>query len=194
MSTDYELTWQGPYRWYVKERDVFSDMPEAKQPGIYLWTVSIEKENFVYYVGETHNWFAERFSEHARGYFSGLYRVYDAEQFAQGKRFLVWGGTLHLGTKGREEEFLQMFSELEPRIYELLNLFKIFIAPLDVEDHIRQRIEAAIAGKLYRTPGIAGAFQNDDIQYKEKRKGEATLSITMKFPEPVVGLGDDLLA
>lgn len=194
VSNQYELKWRGPFRWYGKDDDVLFGRQEVKRAGIYLWTIPFEKQYLTYYVGETGRSFAVRFTEHTREYLSGLYRLYDPPSFAKGTKVLLWEGMWKPGTRDRMGEFLNQFSKLAPVIHELLRLFRIFIAPLDAESRIRQRIEAAVAHRLYQSPGLIGEFQDQDIRYSPRRSDEKPISIKMSLSEPILGLGDELMA
>ena len=147
----YEMRWYGPYKWYGTKNDSLFTQPEAKESGIYLWAIPFEKRYLTYYVGETGRSFANRIIEHTRYYLHGFYRVYDPRQFAEGKKRLVWGGMWKPGTRGpiRMLEFLNRYAELSTVIYEFLGQFRIFVVPLSVEKRIRQRVEAAIANRLF---------------------------------------------
>jgi len=193
-SNRYEIEWHGPYRLYGTKDEVLFATPEAKERGIYLQTIPFGKKFLTYYVGETGRTFARRFTEHTRDYLYGLYRIYDPHQFPKGAKILLWEGMWKPGTRDRIGEFLNRYSELAPLIYELLGLFRIFIAPLDAEKRIRQRIEGAIAHRLYQQPGIVGAFQENDIRYSRRRADEEPISVTMKFAEEIIGLCNELTA
>lgn len=187
------MRWYGPYKWYgPKDRALFSS-PEVKKAGIYLWTIPFKKQYLVYYVGETGRSFAARFTEHTRDYLYGLYRIYDPHHFTQGKKTLLWEGMWKSSICDRMGEFLNRYSELSPLVYKLMGAFRIFLAPLDVEDRIRQRIEAALAKRLYQQPGLVGKFQDDDIRYSPRRHGEKPISVSKIFPEEILGLGNELI-
>jgi len=195
-SQRYEIRWYGPYSWYGTKDDSFFIQPVSKKSGVYLLAIPFKNGYLTYYVGETGRPFATRLIEHARYYLHGLYRIFDPRQFAEGKKELVWGGMWKPGTKGprRMLEFLNRYSELSPLIYEFLGMLKIFVAPLDVEKRIRERIEAAIANRLYQQPGVVGKFQDDDIKYRPRRTDEEPFSVRMGSFETILGLCSELTA
>jgi len=190
----YRIQWYGPYSWYGTEDDSFFSQPITKKSGIYLWAIPFKKRYLTYYVGETGRSFAKRIVEHTRNYLHGLYRVYDPDQFAEGKKKLVWGGMWKPGTKGPDVmlEFLNRYSELSSAIYEFLGQLKIFLAPIEVEKRIRERIEAAIADRLFTQPRLIGKFQDNDIRYLPRRNSEEPISIKMVSFEPILGLCTEL--
>jgi len=195
-SQTYELQWYGPYKWYGTTDDCIFTRSEAKKSGIYLWTIPFKKQYLTYYVGETGKSFASRHIWHARDYLHGLYRVYDPHQFGQGTKILVWGGMWKPGRRGAHHmlEFLNQYPELSSVIYEFLGKFSIFLAPLDVKERVRKRIEAAVANRLYEQPGLFGKFQDTDIRYHPRQPDEEPISVTMVSFEPILGLCSELTA
>ena len=89
-------------------------------------------------------------------------------------------------------EFLERFPELGPQIPQLLGTMRIFIATLDAEKRIRQRIEAGIAHHLQKMPGLVGQFQDDDIRYWLKRENEDPLTIGITVSAPIYGMPSKL--
>jgi len=195
-SQKYEIQWYGSYKLYGTKDDSIFTQPVANQAGIYLWTIPFKNKYLVYYVGETGRSFATRFTEHTRDYLYGFYRVYDPQQFTNGKKRLVWGGMWKPSTRGphRMLEFLNRYTELSSIIYKFIEQFRVFLAPLDVQKRIRQRIEGAIANRLLEQPGLIGKFQDSDIRYRPRRIDEKPVSVKMAAFEPILGLCSELLA
>jgi len=189
-SQKYEIRWYGPFKFYGTEDESIFTTKEAKQPGIYLWTVPFKTQYLVYYVGETGRSFAERFVEHTQSCLNGLYRIYNPSQFADGTKALVWDGMWkkQYSKPSRMLEFMNRYLELAPIIDKYLKQFGIFVAPLNVEDRIRQRIEGAIVSKLLEQPGPIGRFQDSDIRYRPRRNDEEPISVKMIDFEPILGL------
>ena len=133
--------------------------------------------------------------EHTRDVLQGLYRVYDPSQFAQGRKTLIWGGMWKPDRKGSSTmlEFLNRYLELSPLIYQFLGQLRFFLAPIDAEKRMRQRIEAAIAKKLLEQPEIIGEFQDNDIRYQPRRTNEKPILVTMRSFESILGLSSELL-
>jgi len=194
-SGQLEIIWHGPYTLYGAESNSVLTTPLSKRKGIYLWTVPIEDKYLTYYVGETGRSFATRFVEHTRDVLYGLYRVYDPNKFAQGSKILIWEGMWKPERRSSHTmlEFLNRYLELSPLFYQFLGQLRFFLAPVDAEKRIRQRIEAAIAKKLLQQHGIVGEFQDNDIRYLPKRVDEGSITVTMKSFEPILGLTSKLL-
>lgn len=189
------MRWYGPFKFYGTEDESIFTTKEAKQPGIYLWTVPFKRQYLTYYVGQTGKSFASRHIWHTRNYLHGLYRVYDPHQFGEGKKILVWGGMWKPGTRGARNmlEFLNRYPQLSSTIYKFIGQFRIFLAPIDVQKRIRQRIEGTIARRLLEQSGQIGSFQNSDIRYRPRRVDEEPISVKMEAFEPILGLCGELM-
>ena len=193
-SQQYEVQLHGPYRWYGKKDECLFKASEATKSGIYLWTIPFNGKYLTYYVGETGRSFTARFTKHTRDYLYGLYRVYDPTQFAQGKKKLVWEGMWQPGTHDRVDEFLNRYLELSPVIYSLLGKLRIFLAPLDAEKRIRQRIEGSLARRLQQHSDLTRNFFDSDIRYLTKQADEPPIHVTIISKECVLGLPHKLMA
>lgn len=121
-------------------------------------------------------------------------RVYDPIQFAQGKKKLVWEGMWQPGTRDRVDEFLNRYLELSPAIYSLLGKLRIFLAPLDAEKRIRQRIEGSLALRLQQHSDLTRNFLDSDIRYLTKQADEPPIHLTIISKECIFGLLHKLAA
>lgn len=92
----------------------------------------------------------------------------------------------------RMVEFLNRYFELSPIIYEFLCVFRLFIAPLDLEKRILERIESAIFDNLNNKQGIIGTFL-DPVRYRRRRSDEEPIVVKMIGSESIIGLGDELI-
>ena len=190
-----EIQFYGPYRWYWTNDDSVLTTPMSNKKGVYLWAIPFEKKYLTYYVGETGRSFSARFLEHARDYLCGLYRVYDPDYFAEGKKILVWGGMWKPDRKEPSTmlEFLNRYSELSSIIYKFLKHIRFFLAPIDSEKRVRQRIEAAISERLSKQLGLIGEFQDSDIKYSPRRTEEKSILVSIEASEQILGLDNELL-
>jgi len=195
VSEFLKLQWCGPYRFCGNRDESVFLVSVGERRGIYLWAIPFENQYLTYYVGETGRSFAYRSIEHAKCYLEGFYRVYDPEKFAKGEKVLIWGGMWKPNRKDLKimYEFLEKYPKLSHQIYEFLEQFKIFLAPTNVKQRTRQRIESAIASKLLGQPGVVGKFQDADIKYLPRRAREQPIYLKMSFPETILGLNDELV-
>jgi hypothetical protein len=193
-SQQYEVQLHGPYRWYGKKDECLFRASEATKSGIYLWTIPFNRKYLTYYVGETGRSFKARFTEHTRDYLYGLYRVYDPIPFAQGRKKLVWEGMWQPGTRDRVDEFLNRYLDLSPAVYSLLGKLRIFLAPLDAEKRIRQRIEGSLALRLQQHSDLTRNFFDSGIRYLTKQADEPPIHVTIISKECIFGLPHKLAA
>ena len=126
---------------------------------------------------------------------SGFYRIFDPEEFAEGRKILVWGGMWKSDRKDPKFilEFLKRHSELAPKILRFIEQFRVFLAPIEADRRIRERIESEIAGSLNEPNGVVRSFQDADIRYKPRRLHEQKIKVTMVFPKSIMGLKEELL-
>ena len=160
-----------------------------------MFTIPFESKYLVYYVGETGSSFANRLLQHVQSYLNGFYRVFDPEAFGKGEKVLIWGGMWK--TDRREPklicDFIDRQPELVPKILLLLKQFRIFLAPVNEEKRIIERLEAEIARSINQQEGIVGRFQDSDIRYRPTRPTEQQLRVVMTFPQQIMGLNKELI-
>jgi hypothetical protein len=180
------LDFQGPFRWHGSP-DLFSQ-EIAKQKGIYLWTVEQPHGHLVYYVGETSTSFKNRFENHLKSYLSGEYGIPDANDFLQGKsKTWVWPAKWRVPDKW-PAEFIQRISEIMPKLVELLGVMKIFVAPLLVETHVRQRIESTLAAYLKKQPEPIGSFIDADLRHSRDITNGDKFFVEINSPSLIQGI------
>lgn len=189
------VQWFGPYCLVGnKDDNIFSNLLGEKK-GVYLLAIPFDGKHLVYYVGETGVSFSQRLMQHIQNYLSGFYRIFDPEEFTKGKKVLIWGGMWKSDRKDPNFilDFLKRHSEIAPKILRFIELFRVFLAPIDVNRRIREKIESRIAGSLNESNGIVSSFQDADIRYKPRRLNEQKIKVIMSFPESIMGLKEELL-
>jgi hypothetical protein len=195
MVTDpLSVRWYGPYS-FVKSEDqnIFTCLMGEKK-GVYLFTIPFEGKYLVYYVGETGDSFANRLLQHVQSYLNGFYRIFDPEEFVKGRKVLLWGGMWK--TDRREpkliSDFIDRQTELAPKILLQLKRFRIFLAPIDEDKRIIERVEAEIARSLNQQEGLIGGFQDKDVRYRPTRPNEQRFKVIMTFSNPIMGLSQEV--
>ena len=119
-----QLQFHGPYYFSKSKDDSVLNNSMGKEKGVYLWAIPFQNSYLTYYVGETGVSFAVRSMQHLQNYLNGLYRVFDPQDFSQGKKTLIWGGMWKPGRKGPETmyEFLKSYTELAPLIIDFIRV------------------------------------------------------------------------
>jgi hypothetical protein len=168
-----ELSFSGPYSWVDSSKiPCLFESPLRQKAGIYLWTVPQAKDCLIYYVGETGRTFDVRFFEHFKEHFSGCYHLYDPISLSEGKKVCIWPGKYDKEFKFSIPSLADSFTKLAPTIVSLARLYRFYLAPIDCDMRLRQRLEAAIADHLYKKPGIIGQFQDRGIRYRPRKREE----------------------
>lgn len=182
------VTFQGPYCFF-KNGDfpaIFS-IPVENQKGVYIWTISVGDKELVHYIGITGRTFGERMEEHIKGYLSGTdkYAIFDPENLKKGRLVRVWDGLW----RGAEAEiFIKRYAILFPKILKLLKSFRIYVAPLEYDARLLERIEAALAGHLYAQEGSIGKILEPGIRYKKRKENENPVLVEVKYNNRIIGL------
>jgi len=142
--------------------------------GVYLLTIPFNGKYLVYYVGETGASFSKRMLQNVQSYLNGFYRVFEPTEFSQAKKSLIWGGMWKTDRKDLKliGEFLKQQPTLSPKIVQFVEQFRIFLAPIDCDKRLRERIESAIAEKLSVKEGVVSDFQDKDIRYRPIMKAK----------------------
>lgn len=191
-----KICFSGPYSWHgAPDAPCLFEMPIRKRFGIYLFTVPQPEGALIYYVGETGRSFGIRFLEHFQEHFSGCYHLYEPTSFSKGsKEDCLWRGKYDKSFKFSIASFIERITELTPAIIELGKLYRFFLASIDGDRRLRQRIEAAIARHLYDQPGLIGQFQDKGIRYKPKRPDEEEILVSIESEVKIMGLPPTLMA
>ncbi len=114
--------------------------------------------------------------------------------FAKGEKVLIWGGMWKPNRKNPQfiTEFLINYPQFAPKILNYIGLFRLFIAPIDGDERVRERIEAAIAGSLNQQSGIVGSFQDKDVRYSPRKITEMSFKAVMNFSN-IMGLSEEII-
>lgn len=191
MSTVEELhvRFRGPFSWAGNNSApcIFT-AALGKLAGVYLWTIQSEDGELIYYVGETGRKFSIRMLEHFKEHMSGGYHLYEPTEFAKGNKVLLWPGRYDPARRTTVGEFLQEFECLTASIRELARLYRFWLAPLECERRLRERVEAALAEHLYAQPGKIGGFQDRGIRYRGRKEGEDAVRVVLQAETTLLGL------
>jgi hypothetical protein len=163
------VSFQGPFsaRPGTLEIDVPNEL--KRLAGLYLWTVSYEGGYLVNYVGKTKRPFSARFRDHRNWYRDGK-DILDPDCMPKGENWLVENPTPEL-------------------IIRFLACYRVFLAPLDVDDATLVRIESAIIQKLLS----AGGKCSDFLGNKQKRVPiETGDSVGIQATAFIHGLGTEV--
>ncbi|RMF73504.1 MAG: hypothetical protein D6738_08580 [Acidobacteria bacterium] len=160
---------------------------QAKQRGIYLFTVEYDGKELVHYVGETGREFRERLREHLFLYLNGTYNIYDGRSFASGRLVRVWEGMLQWNEARRAEDYLRRQAELSPELLANIRVIRLWLLPTEVERRTRRLMEGAIARALMSQPAPVGTF-HEQIQYEYRSDDEPPVEFTLEAHDRFAGM------
>ena len=195
MGSEYAVNFIGPFSWLGHEgtRSIF-DAPDGNKFGIYLWTVQLEEDGgeLVNYVGKTNRSFSQRMKEHFKEHLAGFYHVYSPNEFRKGERKTIWGGMYLRHKTPSLLELAKVYPAISAQIIELANIYRFFIAPVDVSQRVLERIECALAKHLYDQSGKIGAFQEQGLNYRSRLESEEAGIATFQSSLKILGLPQSL--
>jgi hypothetical protein len=189
MGNEYHVDFIGPFSWLGHEetKSIF-DAPEGKMPGLYLWTIKIEDGELVYYVGKTNRYFSQRMREHFKEHFAGFYHVNLPSEFKRGERIPLWDGMYLRYKSPRPDDLAKIYPTISSHIIDLAETYRFFIAPLEAERRILERIECALARHLYDQPGKIGGFQERGLNYRSRLASEQPEMASFSSSSKILGL------
>jgi hypothetical protein len=141
-----EVRWEGPYSWPgYEEKNSLESIPAVS--GIYLQTFEYWSGYLIYAAGITRRAIPTRFREHTREYMNGNYNVLDIDAAEHGYRREIWHGWGY--ARDHRDEFEAKRPLIVEAVDKQLERFRIFIAQIEDEPRIHERIEASVMNKLY---------------------------------------------
>lgn len=190
---DRVLNFEGPFGLMRNSKSFLFDQAKAKEPGIYLWTVPYCRGGYlVSYIGETSASFGQRLKDHLVQTVGGNYRICDPDSLTRGEPEVLWNGLWRKGTRNKFHEYIERLEELAPVIRKLLQIEAIFVAPLQCETRLRQRIEGAIANFIRSQPAPVPSVLPSDIRYYQRKADEPPVTVTILCNSQVIGLPQEL--
>lgn len=193
MKNDYIVDFMGPFSWLGHEetKSIFEAL-EGKLSGIYLWTVKIEEGELVYYVGKTNRTFSQRLLEHFKEHLAGFYHINSPTEFTKGEKISLWNGMYLRYKRPSPAELAEKYPAISDQIIELAKIYRFYIAPLELDRRILERIESAFAKHLYEQSGKIGEFQERGLNYRSRIASEESGTAWFKSTAKILGLPESL--
>lgn len=183
------VNFKGPFSWLGNgNTESIFESPEGKLSGLYLWTIKITDGELIYYVGITNRTFAQRSKEHFKEHFAGFYHLCSPTEFSQGEKIHLWNGMYGSTSEKSLTKFVNRYKELSNSMEELAKIYRFYLAPLQHERRILERIEGALAIYLYNQPGKIGEFQEKGVNYRPRWQTEEPLIAEFSSAEKLLGL------
>jgi hypothetical protein len=181
----------GPHPAYSETKDVLADCKHRKLGGIYFWAIKVGDAYRITHIGQTSTSFYQRMKEHIINTLGGNYRISDANALKRGESKILWDGLWREGTREKLPEFLRDSTDLFETAKANLKLENIFVAPLEVEDRMRRRIEGAIANHI-RKDKIASSLLPKDIRVLGRLTTETPIPVKISASAKILGLPEEL--
>lgn len=180
-----EVEWRGPFSWPKFESK--SQLPSLPRlSGVYLQTFKFQDGFIIYSAGLTRRPVAKRLREHTRAYLKGEYNVLDIASAQQGIRKEIWHGWGYARShQGEFEANKQVIVEAADR---QLASFCIFIADLNDEPRMLERLEAAIMDALYQQPLPLSGLPDRGMHLSPRWQLEAPIILKNKCDVWLYGL------
>ncbi len=185
------IHFDGPYPAYSETKDVLADCKQRKAGGVYFWAIKVNDSFRITHIGQTGTSFYQRMKEHIINTLGGNYRISDPDLLGRGEVKPLWNGLWREGTRQQLPEFLRDSTRLFEAAKRNLKMERIFVAPLEIEDRMRRRIEGAIA-KQIRKEKSAGSLFPPDIRVLGRLTMEAPIPVRIVTPVKVLGLPEQL--
>lgn len=193
-AIDVAVHFDGPFSAFDGgiDRCLFSE-DIAVRNGIYLWTIPVDGEERVHYVGQTTQGFGTRLSQHLASVLSGQSPAYDLDALSAGE--YRWALAYDKDWPESLPAFLRDYEKLAPHIAGFMRLTRFHVAALPADKVLLNRVEGAI-GRYYMAHARA---ELRDFLVPGQRVPAAVLSVepihlVVTSEAPIAGLPDELRA
>jgi len=150
-AQDVDVKFQGPFAVTTEDGvpSVFGgDL--AGDTGIYLWTLLVGGKHRPWYVGQTRQGFGVRIGQHLAGCLSGQYEILDPKKLDEGALSVSWHPSAgEVAWPANLPSFLERSAELAPQVEGMLRHSRFFLAVLEEDQHLLNRVEGSI-GRYFK--------------------------------------------
>lgn len=154
------LAWHGPFSLGAGTGNTVWCAPESDRCGLYLWAIPTTRGLLIHRVVTSDRPFWRRLHDELEAYSRGEYPIHRATSLAKGRR-----DPLHRGEFGsaecralQQQHFRNRLPKLKSEMQRTLALLALYLAPLDTDPRIGQRIQAAIANRVRSAGNRASAL------------------------------------
>jgi len=187
----FTVAFHGPHTICSESKDVLADCPQRKAAGIFFTAVQVGDTYRITHIGQTGTSFYARLKEHVIQTLGGNFRICDPKSMARGEIKVLWDGLWRPGRHAQLPEFLRDGPALFEAARACFKLEKAFVAPLELEDRLRRRIEGAIAQQIRKDMAASSLFP-PDVRYLPKLSTETPTTIRIVTPKKILGLPEQL--
>jgi hypothetical protein len=187
------LNWSGPHRWPKEGRQPRAEA--LNDGGVYLFSIEHHGGFLVYCAGHTQQ-FWKRFRQHDRLYRNGTYSIFDHDEFAAGRRVVVWPGFWMKKSRPRElsEDFVNRGDEIRAATERWLDGYRVFVARVDAEKRIKQRLEAGLMSAFMNADPPACDMPDKGMSLSSRWPWESPIRVKNISTERILGLPPEMEA
>lgn len=149
------------------------ELPEAWQPGVYLWTFLYNRSDRINAVGSTGEGIAQAHADHVAAFLRGEHAIHAAGELAEGRLRRVYG------PGGGLETLVEHASDLRDELAAL----RVFFAPVEEGEIVAARVAAAVAKHIEALGGKAAEWF--DAGRAGRMAAPAGEPLTARFYRPV---------
>lgn len=128
----------GPYKIFDENQNFILNQNLIDQAGIYFWTVKINEEHLINYVGVSSKSIKDRLLQHIKCFLSGDYDIYETSDLEKGILNKIYVPN---------EDYSNYIKNIERNlksVLENLRVFNFFYAPLQENKYLLELIESEI--------------------------------------------------
>lgn len=185
------VAFNGPHVVCTETKDVLADCVHRKGAGIFFTAVLVGDTYRITHIGQTGTSFYARLKEHVIQTLGGNFRICDPQAMARGEIKVLWDGLWRPGRHGNLPEFVRNGPALFEAARSCFKMEKAFVAPLNIEDRMRRRIEGAIAKQIRKDKAASSLFP-PDVRYLPKLSTETATTIRIVTPKKILGMPEQL--
>lgn len=176
----------GPFKLFDEKQNFILNHKLINQPGIYFWTVRIDEDHLINYVGISSKSIKERMLQHIKFYLSGDWDIYETSDLEKGilnKKYVP------------SEDYANYFKNIDENLISVLgNLrtFNFFYAPLPERKYLLEIIESEII-KIIRdsNDGTRAIFSNNKLS--RLKSEDLNIEINFLSESAILGLPAKIL-
>ena len=176
---------EGPYKFFDENWIMILNHKSIEKAGIYFWTININEEHLINYIGISSKCIKDRLIQHIKNFLSGDYDIYETADLEKGKMTKKYVP---------DEDYTKYLMCIDSNLSSVLgNLrtFNLFFASVNESKNILELIESEIISRIRESNGQAKSLLSN---YRLSRISSGKLDIEINFSSKssILGLPDKI--